>query len=147
MSDKPRSEPANGPGRLGPYEIELRMLAARRHVPALRALVAEQAMRADHDLDFVDDVRLALDEVCSIMLANSSPTQTLTVRLLVGPGRIEIEAWLPIRADARPSVDGLSSRVLYALAETFDHGVDEINGARALRLFFARSQPALAAGR
>lgn len=118
----------------------LRMLAVRDHVPALRALAAERAMREDHDLDFVDDVRLAIDEVCSIMLANCSPRDELTLRLLVSPDRVEIDTWVRVPAGEEVSAGGLSLRVLRALANTLDYWVDEADGGSVLRFFFSKSR-------
>jgi serine/threonine-protein kinase RsbW len=125
---------------LAGHEIELRMLAVREHVPGLRALAAEQAMRADHDLDFIDDVRLAVDEACAIVLAKCSPTDLLTVRLLVDSGRMQIDAWAPLRSEQE--VRGLSLRVLQALADSLEFSVDGTADQPIFRLYFSRSRPA-----
>jgi serine/threonine-protein kinase RsbW len=128
-----------GPPALARHEIELLMLAIRDHVPGLRAMVAERAMRSDHDLDFVDDVRLAVDEVCAIMLGNCTPEDMLTMRLLVDPDGVAINAWVPLRGEDR--ADGLSLRVLRALADTLDLWVDDTGTEPVYRLAFARARP------
>lgn len=129
-----------GPRARARHEVELRMLAVRDHVPGLRAMAAERAMRADHDLDFVDDVRLAVDEVCAIMLSHCAPEDTLTMRLLVDPDGVAIDAWVPQRGE-EPG-DGFSLRVLQALADTLDLWVDDDTGDEPLfRLVFARARP------
>ena len=121
------------------YEIELRMLALRDHVPGLRALVAERAMRSNHDLDFIDDVRLVIDEVCTLMLANCADTDLLTIRLLVDARRVRIDASVPtVRTE--PLVDPLSLRVLDVLADSLDYWVDDHEAARLFRLSFSRSR-------
>ena len=119
-------------------EIELRMLAVREHVPGVRALLAERAMRAEHDLDFIDDVRLAIDEVCAIMLDNCSPAEVLTVRLFADAHRVEISA--SVAAAGEPVVGSLSLRVLQALADSFDYWVEDADGARIFRLDFGRTR-------
>ncbi|HEX4226754.1 MAG TPA: hypothetical protein VHZ97_30605 [Pseudonocardiaceae bacterium] len=142
MSDAPQWDQATDPVVLRRHEIELRMLAVRDHVPGLRALLADRAMRADHDLDFIDDVRLAVDEVCAIMLANCAPTDVLIVRLLVDPDRVEISARVP--ATAEPVVSGLSLRVLQALADSLDYWAEDSTEGRAFRLDFGRTRPSAA---
>jgi serine/threonine-protein kinase RsbW len=115
------------------------MLAVRDHVPGLRALLAEQAMRADFDLDFIDDVRLAVDEVCALALANCTQVDVLTIRLLVDAMRVRIEA--SVRTSLpEPRVDGLSLRVLQALADSLDHGIYEDDAGRVFYLGFGRSR-------
>lgn len=139
MSDAHQWGQATEPVALRRHEIELRMLAIRDHVPGLRALLGDRAMRADHDLDFIDDVRLAVDEVCAIMLANCSPTDVLVVRLLVDQRCVEISATVP--ATAEPVVSGLSLRVLQALADSLDYWVEATSDGRVFRLDFGRTRP------
>lgn len=142
MSDAPQWGQATEPVALRRHEIELRMLAVREHVPGLRALLGDRAMRADHDLDFIDDVRLAVDEVCAIMLANCAPTDVLVVRMLVDHRCVEISA--RVRASADPVVSGLSLRVLQALADSLDYWVEDTAEGRVFRLDFGRSRPSAA---
>jgi serine/threonine-protein kinase RsbW len=132
MNQTDQSRPLN---TLGRHELELRMLAVREHAPGLRALAAERAMRVDHDLDFIDDVRLVVDEVCALMLANSTETDVLTMRLLVDAHRVRIDASVPTFA-SEPMVDTLSLRVLAALADTLDYWVDD----QVFRLSFSRAR-------
>ena len=126
------------PAALARDEIELRMRALRAHVPGVRALAAERAMRADHDLDFVDDIRLVVDEVCAIMLANCTSADTVTIRLALDETGVVIESWVPLAA--QPTVGGLSLRVLDALAHQLEHWVDDEDGERVFRLRFCRSR-------
>lgn len=139
MSNIHHWRPVTGPPTLARHEIELRMLAIRDHVPGLRAMVAERAMRSDHDLDFVDDVRLAVDEVCAIMLTNCTSSDMLTMRLLVDPDGVAISAWVPLLGEER--TNGLSLRVLQALADTLDIWVDDTGDEPVFRLVFARARP------
>lgn len=140
MSNTHHWRPVTELTALARHEIELRMLAIREHVPGLRAMAAERAMRSDHDLDFIDDVRLAVDEVCAIMLATCAPADVMTVRLFLDPNRIEINAHVPMRV--AETVGGLSLRVLQALADSLDLHVDDSDGEPVFRLHFCRLRPA-----
>lgn len=138
MNGTDRQRLTKGPAPLGRYELEVHMLAAGHHVPGLRALVAEHAMRADHDLDFIDDVRLAVDEVCAIMFVNCARTDLLTVRLLVDPDHVVIKAEVAVDGRAEPTVGGLSLRVLQSLADSLDHGITGTDDERTFSVCFAQ---------
>ena len=121
-------------------EVELRMLADPERVPGLRALAADQALRQDYDLDAVDDLRLVIDEICAILIAGAAIDAVISVRLRVGPARIEIDAGVALPPDGAPTIPSLSVRILETLSDAFDY-VAEGNGAnRTLRLTFGRAR-------
>lgn len=124
---------------LRPDEIELRTLATRERVPGLRALAADMAMRQDYDLDTIDDLRLIVDEICAILLAGATGTDTLTVRLLIDPGRIEIGASIALPGHDEPAVKPLSVRILQTLSDVFDCDLVGEGEDRVLRLSFVKS--------
>lgn len=120
------------------HEVELRMLASRDRAPGLRALAADLAMRQDYDLDAIDDLRLVVDEICAILLADAAPDAVLIIRLLISPNRIEIGASVQLPGSGDLAVKPMSARILSTLADVFDcttfgDGVD-----RVLSLIFVR---------
>jgi serine/threonine-protein kinase RsbW len=137
-------EPAIEARPLRPDEVEMRMLASRERTPGLRVLAADMAMRQDYDLDVIDDLRLVVDEICAITLANTTPDTVMIVRLLISPHRIEIEASVPLHTEGEPVVGPLSLRILRLLSDTFDCAAAGSDGQRKLNLAFAKS-PATAA--
>src|SRR5947208_11241083 len=56
----------------GAQVIEVRTAAIPHVVPTLRTIVADIAMRQDFDLDAVEDLRMAVDEACSLLLPSAS---------------------------------------------------------------------------
>ncbi|HEX4225634.1 MAG TPA: hypothetical protein VHZ97_24930 [Pseudonocardiaceae bacterium] len=125
----------NAPLALDRCEVELRMHPLAGQAPALRAMVAERAVRAGHGRDFIDDTGLAVDEVYAIALANCDPAGVLTVRLAIDAGRVDIDAWIPLHA--KPIVDQVRLRVLRSLAESVDVSARK----SVLRLSFCRLRP------
>ncbi len=121
------------------HEVELRTLAAREQVPGVRALATELAMREDIDLDSVEDIRLAVDEVCAIMLANSMTDTVLAIRLLITGEHVEISASIALRDDGEPAVGSLSLSILRSLADTLDYWTSGDGDKRSFQLTFARS--------
>lgn len=102
-------------------------------------MIADLAMRVDHDLDFIDDIRLAVDEVCALTFANCTSEDVVTLRLVVDPSRVRIDARVRMGPnDDEPTVDGLSMRVLEALADSLEHGMDGTVSERVFYLCFGR---------
>lgn len=124
---------------LRPDEIELRTLATPERAPGLRALAADMAMRHDYDLDAIDDLRLIVDEICAILLANATVADTLTVRLLIATGRIEIGASVALPGDDEPAMKPLSVRILQTLSDVFDCATVGSGAERVLGLSFVKS--------
>lgn len=97
---------------LRPNEVEIRMLARMDRVPAFRAMAADMAMREDYDLDAIADLRLAVEEACATVLANSDPSSVLVCRLLVSATEYEVTAQVVLKSSREPSVGPLSLRIL-----------------------------------
>jgi serine/threonine-protein kinase RsbW len=121
-------------------EVEVRMVAARGRVPGLRALAADLALREDYDLDAVDDLRLVIDEICAILIADAASGAVMTVRLRIGPDRIEIGATVALPGLGEPAVLPLSVRILETLSDEFDYVAVGDGMDRVLRLSFVRAR-------
>jgi serine/threonine-protein kinase RsbW len=117
VNDRPEPPDITG---LRPNEIELRMLAHRERVPAIRALATDMAMRADHDLDSIGTLRLMVEEVCITLLANAGQDSVLVFRLRVSPSGVEITASVPTPDGQPPTVRPLNLRILRAMSDSVD---------------------------
>ncbi|TCO54347.1 hypothetical protein EV192_109328 [Actinocrispum wychmicini] len=69
----------------------------------LRSLVVAVALEADFDLDTVDDLRLAVDEMCALLLARSGPGDLLHCQFETAPDSISVLA--TVRTDSARPVD------------------------------------------
>jgi serine/threonine-protein kinase RsbW len=109
-------------------DIELRVPAEARYLPIIRSLAATIAMREDFDLDFVADLKLAVDEACSMLAGAAWPGTELRCRFRVGGDSIGLQA------SALSTVDGLLDtasfgwRVLTTLADTASTRVEQVPG-------------------
>ena len=72
--------------------IEVRIPAQRAQLFVIRSLVAAIALRQDFDLDEVEDIKLAVDEVCSSLVSRAQPGESMTCRFDVGSESIAIVA-------------------------------------------------------
>lgn len=118
--------------RLRPHEVEVRTLARHSGVPGLRALAADMAMRADFDLDTIADLRLAVEEACATVLANTDSDSILVCRMLISAAEVRITASVQLPDGWEPVVGPLSLRILRTLSESVDCWT---NGSDSQRMF------------
>ena len=102
--------------------IELHTMADAIAIPTIRTVAADLAARADFDLDSIDDLRMAVDDVCAMLVQAAAEGGALVCRFTVLTDRIEVVA----EVDADHLVDPLPTgsfdrRVLESL-------VDEVSG-------------------
>jgi serine/threonine-protein kinase RsbW len=102
--------------------IEVHTTANAIVIPTIRTVAADLAARADFDLDSIDDLRMAVDDVCAMLVRAAAPEGGLRATFTVLADRIEVAA----EVDADHLVDPLPSgsfdrRVLESL-------VDEVGG-------------------
>jgi serine/threonine-protein kinase RsbW len=97
-------------------EVEVRAPADVAYVSTLRLTAAGLAARCDLTVDDIEDLRLAVDEACALLLPLALPASTLTARFTVAPGRLEVHASVPTAEGAQPDRAGFAWTVLGALA-------------------------------
>jgi len=86
-------------------------------LPPLRVVAADLAARADFDLDAVADLRLAVDEAASELVAVAAPQAVLTCTFFLDPGQMEVTASVPARPGATLRPDSFGWRVLTTLVD------------------------------
>jgi serine/threonine-protein kinase RsbW len=97
--------------------IEVRVGADLSQMFVLRSLAAALALRQDFDLDEVEDVKLAVDELCSALVLRARDGEDLTCRFHTTTHSVGVEA--SVRTDnGRPiPQDTFGWRVLATLTD------------------------------
>ncbi len=125
-SDSPATDGASAspsPSRQEPVlSLELHTAASPLVIPTIRTVAADLAARVDFDLDSIDDLRMAVDDACAMLVRMAAANATLTCTFTVWAEWIELAA----EVDADDSADPLPTgsfgwRVLESLA-------DEVSG-------------------
>ncbi|GLY19240.1 hypothetical protein LWF15_04855 [Kineosporia rhizophila] len=110
--------------------VDLRVPADPAYLAMIRTATAGLATRLDLTLDEIEDLRIAVDEACSLLLrGRSHPGRTLVAGFEVGPpgsGRLSILITGPL--SQLPEGQGYAWSVLKALAGEVLTGLGE-NGA------------------
>lgn len=89
-----------------------------RFLHIVRLTAAGAGTEAGLDTTEVEDVKIAVDELCSIAIASATPDASLAMEFRVGPGRLRIEASLPTAYAL--AVDAMGRAILDATVDTFD---------------------------
>lgn len=108
--------------------IELRLAARLEHLPIIRSVAANLAIRADFDLDAIADLKLAVDEACSTLITRAAKGATLSCWFFVRSNEIQFAATVMSKTDHEPSRDSFGWRVLTTLTDRADTWVD-MNGS------------------
>ena len=131
--------PGRGAGKRGPAAVELRVAARLENLAVLRTLVGAVGTFADLDLDSVADLRLAVDEACTLLIRSASPGTSLVVVVDPRDDDVVVEASAVCETGDVVSPGSLSWMVMSSLADAvqvFHDGVQpDGNGNPAGRLF------------
>ena len=105
--------------------VEIRLPADSAYLSVLRTATAGLAARLDFTLDEIEDLRIAVDEACAMLLPAAIDTATLTCRFRLDPTTLEVTVTIPTTRGQLPERDTFSWTVLSALAGEVDTGLDD----------------------
>jgi serine/threonine-protein kinase RsbW len=119
--DSPAGEPAESTPEIEDA-VEIRLPADSAYLSVLRTATAGLAARLDFTLDEIEDLRIAVDEACAMLLPQATPTAALTCRFLLLPDTLSVTVTIPTTHGQLPERDTFSWTVLSALAGDVDTG-------------------------
>jgi serine/threonine-protein kinase RsbW len=98
--------------------MELETAANTVVIATIRTIAADLAARADFDLDSIDDLRMAVDDLCAMLVRIASQDATLRCRFTARPERIEVAADVDVEDGTEPPpTRSFNWRVLECLAD------------------------------
>lgn len=98
-----------------PPDAELRLPADSAYLAVLRTATAGLAARINFTLDDIEDLRIAVDEACAILLPQALDEADLDCRFWLGHATMTVEVSTPCETPKPPSEQGFAWRVLTAL--------------------------------
>lgn len=120
-----------------PTEVTLCFPAASERVRLARVVAATLADEAGFDYDEVEDVRIAVDELCFALLDAGATVGTLDISATSEPGQLRISGTCTFAADARPSDDEanaeLTAQILGTVVDEYDIHFAGTTGRFSLR--------------
>jgi serine/threonine-protein kinase RsbW len=100
--------------------VTIQMPAEGAYLSVLRTATAGLAARLDFTLDEIEDLRIAVDEACGMLLGQAAPGANLKCDFTLGPDRISIAVSALSLQPRPPSRDTFAWTVLSALAGNAD---------------------------
>jgi serine/threonine-protein kinase RsbW len=104
--------------------VTIRMPAEGAYLSVLRTATAGLAARLDFTLDEIEDLRIAVDEACAMLLAQAATDSTLECDFELGRDTMTISVSAESTVGRPPSKDTFAWTVLTALAGSVDSRVD-----------------------
>jgi serine/threonine-protein kinase RsbW len=100
--------------------VELRLPADGAYLSVLRTATAGLAARLDFTLDEIEDLRIAVDEACAMLLPDAVEGAHLVCLFEMSPGSLGITVRVPTRGGRLPRRNTFAWTVLTALAGEVD---------------------------
>jgi serine/threonine-protein kinase RsbW len=123
--DSPVPDPRTGDAAIGVRDlVRLRLPAVGAYLSVLRSATAGLAARLDFTLEEIEDLRIAVDEACAILLEDAAPQAQLFCEFELLPDEIRVSVTVPTVGGALPVRDSFAWTVLSALAGSVDSRVD-----------------------
>ena len=107
--------------------VVLRLPADGAYLSVLRTATAGLASRLDFTVDDIEDLRIAVDEACAMLLSHAVPGADLTCEFELHDGMLSVAVSVQTSDGAQPSRDTFAWTVLSALAGEVDSSVDDNN--------------------
>ena len=101
-------------------KVNIRMPADGAYLSVLRTATAGLAARLDFTLDEIEDMRIAVDEACAMLLSQAIPGSDLECDFTLGADAMTVSVSVSCLAPRVPAGDTFAWTVLTALAGSVD---------------------------
>jgi serine/threonine-protein kinase RsbW len=105
-------------------DVELRIPADSAYLSVLRTATAGLAARLDFTLDDIEDLRIAVDEACAMVLPQARENSDLSCAFDLATTRLTVAVTAECDSPRRPDTDGFAWTVLSALTTQVSADVD-----------------------
>ncbi|WP_214409397.1 ATP-binding protein [Sphaerisporangium fuscum] len=104
--------------------VSVRLPAASAYLSVLRTATAGLAARLDFTLDEIEDLRIAVDEACAMLLGHAVPGTDLTAEFELTGQEMIVRVEVSTVGQAEPKRDDFAWMVLTALADDVEAETD-----------------------
>lgn len=123
-------------------EVELTLPAKAEFLHLMRSVVASVGARRDLSIDDIDDLRIAVDEAGSYLLAHALGTSRLQLKVSANGDDVSVVIWLDVSGIAWPpsgGEEGLAWKVMSGLADRAEFVIEDGSVGIKLTKISARS--------
>lgn len=104
--------------------VSIRLPADSAYLSVLRTATAGLAARLDFTLDEIEDLRIAVDEACAMLLGEAVPGTDLTAEFELTGQEMHVRVEVATVGSSAPKRDDFAWMVLTALADDVDAVTD-----------------------
>ncbi|GII92513.1 anti-sigma factor [Sinosporangium siamense] len=104
--------------------VSVRLPAASAYLSVLRTATAGLAARLDFTLDEIEDLRIAVDEACAMLLTQAVPGTDLTAEFELTGQEMQVRVEVNTLLTSPPKRDDFAWMVLTALADDVEAATD-----------------------
>jgi serine/threonine-protein kinase RsbW len=104
--------------------VEVRLPATSAYLSVLRTATAGLAARLNFTLDEIEDLRIAVDEACAMLLPQANAGEDFTCTFTLEEDALDVTVRVPTVRGTLPERDTFAWTVLSALAGEVDAGVE-----------------------
>jgi serine/threonine-protein kinase RsbW len=113
---------------VAPHDVvAITLPASSAYLSVLRTATAGLAARLDFTIDEIEDLRIAVDEACAMLLVQAVPGADITCEFALGSDRMNVAVSVFTLDGEEPSRDTFAWTVLTALAGDVTSGTDHEN--------------------
>ena len=105
-------------------QAELTVPADTSYVAMVRSATVAMAANADFTVDAMEDLRLAVDEACALIIADATPDSQMTIAWRASGNHLAIEVSGPSSSGAPVARDTFAWTVLSALVDEVEATVE-----------------------
>lgn len=102
------------------HPVEIRVAATVNQLPIVRAMAETLVLLSDFTLDDVADIRLAVDEVCSTLIARATTGSLLTCRFVIDEQELRVHVSGLTAEEGLPDPGSFGWHVLRTLTDGLD---------------------------
>ena len=113
--------------------VELRVPASGAYLAVLRTATAGLAARLDFSIDDIEDLRIAVDEACALLLPLATPGSRIDCRFDLRPHQFQVAVSVPSATIVPPPRDTFAWTVLTALAGEVEASISDGHVTLTLR--------------
>jgi serine/threonine-protein kinase RsbW len=117
---------------LSAVEVTLVVLATNDHISFARLQTTAVAGKIGLDYDAIEDVRIAVSELCGTVIACAAPESELRLDIRGSANGLEVTGRAPMAAGATLESDELSDQVLAVVTD--EYGYDIADGDVSFRM-------------
>jgi hypothetical protein len=117
---------------LSAVEVTLVVLATNDHISFARLQTTAVAGKIGLDYDAIEDVRIAVSELCGTVIACAAPDGELRLDIRGSADGLEVTGRAPMAAGATLESDELSEQVLAVVTD--EYGYDTADGEVSFRM-------------